>query len=311
MFLKYPGIEANWATYVNPFHSTLWISLLSLLSLITMLLSATYYIGPERQDNRESFSISNSALIVLGSQICQGSWIDPKYASSRIIVLVSFSFGILLYTSYTAELISFLTLHKTTLPFNTLDEIRGTKFGMGAVVGSGTLDSFLNAPEGSTHWKVAEEIIKKDPANMPSTVEAGIEKAKEGKYAFVWQVDIVHALTRDSCDLLEIPYDVNTGHLSLAWSKHLPHRHFFDHFIYKMKQSGQIDRILQKWRQNPRSDCGYEGEFISMGLNNMISSFALVATGIVFAVVCLSVEIAFSFWKRPKAERFEHPRIQR
>ena len=161
------------------------MSLLALLSLIIILLSATYYLGPEGQDNNDSFSLSNSALIVLGSQLYQGSWIDPKYASSRIILLSSFIFCVLIYASYTAELISFLTLKKTTLPFKTLDKIRGTDFGIGSVIGSAVLESFLNAPEGSTHWKVFEEMIKQDPSNMPPTVEASMHLS--GKKTLIMQ----------------------------------------------------------------------------------------------------------------------------
>ena len=66
----------------------------------------------------------------------------------------------------------------------------------------------------------------------------------------------------------------------MSWSKHLPHRHFFDYFINKMKETGQMDRILKKWQAKPRSDCGGDGEFVSMGLclcfygfSNHLSSF--------------------------------------
>ena len=107
-------------------------------------------------------------------------------------------------------------------------------------------------------------------------------------------------MNKDNCDLLDIPFTVNSGQLSMAWSKHLPHRHYFDHFINKMKESGQIDRILRKWMPKPRSDCGYNGEFVSMGLDNMISAFAMVAFGIIFAIVSLIFEIAlpldFKIW---------------
>ena len=64
-----------------------------------------------------------------------------------------------------------------------------------------------------------------------------------------------------------------------------------------MKESGQIDRILRKWMPKPRSDCGYNGEFVSMGLDNMISAFAMVAVGIILAIVSLLFEIGFRIRK--------------
>ena len=302
MFIKYPGREASWTTYIDPFDVSLWFSVLLLLCFLATLLSSTYYLGPEQHHNPGSFTLSNSIVVVLGSQVFQGSWLDPKHASAKITFLVSFVFGVLLYTSYSAKLISFLTVIKTTLPFTTLDGIRGTDFGIGAVAGSAVLDKLIYAPEGTTHRKVAEEIIKQDPANMPPTIEAAIEKAKAGKYAFVWTTEGVYEMNKDNCDLLDIPFTVNSGQLSAAWSKHLPHRHFFDHFIKKMKESGQIDRILIKLNPKPRSDCGYNGEFVSMGLDNMISAFAMAGLGIVVAWVALLVEVAYKgrYWREDK-----------
>ena len=95
------------------------------------------------------------------------------------------------------------------MPFNTLNEISGTDFSIGAVAGSAILEKFLYAPEGSTHLKIAEEIIKKGPSNMPPTIKVAIEKAKAGKYAFVWTVEGVYEMDKDNCDLLDIPFAVN------------------------------------------------------------------------------------------------------
>ena len=291
MFIKYPGREASWTTFTHPFAGSLWASVFGLIFSLTCLLSATYYLGPEKQENPDSFNFSNAVLVVLGSQIFQGSWLDPKCLSSKIIFFISFIFGVILYTSYSAELIAFLTLVKTTLQFSSLNEIRNTDFKIGSIRGSAVLDKFLYAPEGSVHLKVAEEIIEKDITNMPASFDEAMEKTKAGKFAFVWTVETVYDLNKDNCDLLDIPFTVNTGQLGFAWPKHLPHRHYFDYFIKKMKETGQMDRILTKWMPKPRSDCGSDGEFVSMGLDNMVSAFAMVAGECVLAILVLWLEM--------------------
>ena len=105
MFIKYSGREASWTTYIDPFDISLWITLVFLLSFIITLLSATYFLGPEKRDNPDSFTLSNSVVIVLGSQVFQGSWLDPKSASAKLTFFISFIFGVLLYTSYSAKFI--------------------------------------------------------------------------------------------------------------------------------------------------------------------------------------------------------------
>ena len=232
----------------------------------------------------------NSIFIIFASQAGQGSWLDPQSLSSKIVFLTSFLFGVILTTSFSAFLISFLSVINLTLPFASLKEIRTTDYDLGSVQGSSILDNFLYAPLNSIERKLAEEKIRQDPSNMVSTIEEGLVKAKNEKYAFVWTTDVIYELSKDNCDFLDIPYDVDKGLIVMAWSKHLPHRHFFDYFINKMKETGQMDRILKKWQAKPRSDCGANGEFVSMGMENTISAFAMMVLGIIIASFIFSIE---------------------
>ena len=126
---------------------------------------------------------------------------------------------------------------------------------------------------------------------MTETIEDGLAKAKKDSYVFVWPTDVIYDINKDNCDFLDIPYDVNTGIIGMTWNKHLPHRHFFDYFISKMTETGQMDRILKKWLPKPRSDCGANGEFVSMGIENMVSAFAMIFAAFVIAVLVLVLEL--------------------
>ena len=298
MFIKYPGREASWTTYIEPFDFNLWVSLFFLLLFMIVCLALTYSLGPEKDLNPDSFQFLNSFIVICGSQVGQGSWLDPKSLSSKIVFLTSFLFGVILITSFSAKLISFLTVIKLTLPFTSLKEIQGTSYGIGSVRGTSILDNFLYAPPGSIEQAVAEQKIRKDPSTMVGSIQEGLEKAKKEKYAFVWTTDVIFEMNKDNCDFLNIPYDVDKGLIAMAWSRNLPHRHFFDFFINKMKETGQLDRILKKWQAKPRSDCGAAGEFVSMGLENMISGFALVGLAVILATCVLVMEITGSGgWK--------------
>ena len=106
-------------------------------------------------------------------------------------------------------------------------------------------------------------------------------------------------MNKDNCDLLDLPFTVNSGQLALAWSKHLPHGLFFDHFIKKMKESGQIHRILYKLNPKPQSDCGKNRKFVSFGLDNTISAFGMDGLGFIVALVAIVTEMIcrYRFWK--------------
>ena len=298
MFIKYPGREASWTTYIEPFDFYLWVSLFFLLALMTFCLASTYLFGPERNLNPDSFHFQNSILVICGSQVGQGSWLDPKSLSSKLVFLTSFLFGVIIITSFSAKLISFLTVIKLTLPFTSLHDIQGTAYSLGSVKGTALVDNFLYAPPNSIEYALAESKIRKDPSNMVGSIEEGLAKAKFEKYAFIWTTDVIFELNKDNCDFLNIPYDVDTGLIAMAWSKQLPHRHFFNYFISKMKETGQLDRILKKWQAKPREDCGSAGKFVSMGIENMISGFAMIGLAMVIAACIAFLEITGSGkWK--------------
>ena len=51
MFIRSPKREASWTTYIQPFHSTLWLALFILGVIIAFCLSATYVFGLEKKLN--------------------------------------------------------------------------------------------------------------------------------------------------------------------------------------------------------------------------------------------------------------------
>ena len=172
-------------------------------------------------------------------------------------------------------------------------------FQIGSVNGSAILDGFLRAPAGSIHDKIAKKKIKNNPESVPDTIEEGLMKAKEEKYAFVWSTDTIYGFNQDNCDFVEIPDEVSGGHLGIGFTKDLPHTQFFDFFINKMKETGQMKRILRKWLPKPREDCNAAAGFLSLGLDNLISAFAMFV-GVLFLAIILALLEKFVFLKREK-----------
>ena len=109
-YIKFPGQEINWLTFLLPFADELWLGLLVLFFTLFVFLAAFYKFGPERKLNPKSFVPGSTLIVVWGSWIAQGSWLDPKSIASRIVFLVSFVCGVLIYTAYSAKLISYLSV---------------------------------------------------------------------------------------------------------------------------------------------------------------------------------------------------------
>ena len=244
-------------------------------------------------------------MMVWGSHIGQGSAIDPKSVASRMIFFISFLLGVLFVSSYSAALMSYLTIG-AVLPFTSLEGILETDYTISSVNGSAFLDMFLQAPPGSIHATIGSEIILKDAFGAPNSIEEGLKRAKEENFAFVWAADVINGKNQENCDFVDIPDVVGSGDLGIGYSKGLPHRHIFNYFINKMKETGQLKRIIRKWLPKPREDCNAAAAFISLGLENMISAFAMFTAIAVLAVVVAFFE-RFVFKKEVKVVKASDP----
>ena len=295
-FIKFPGQETNWFTFLQPFSSTLWFFLVLLLLSVAGLLTAAYYYGYEHIIHSDSFLPDNSLLITWGSWMAQGSWIDPKSISSRIIFLTSFLFGVILYTAFSAKLISFLSVAKVTLPFSSLEELLASQeYRVGVVRGTSDYSLFFTAQPGTVHHSVAHQLISN--AELVDSMQEGAERIRrDSKYAFAW--DTISMPNEGGCEFLEIPFDVDSNIIAMAWNPRLPHRALLDHFLGKMKESGQLSRILRTWLPESKADCWGSGQFKSMGLENTVSAFALVAMAVIIAFIIFLGELVITAHKK-------------
>ena len=88
----------------------------------------------------------------------------------------------------------------------------------------------------------------------------------------------------------------------------MPVRRIIDHYIRfikvhlvdkvslllfrKIKESGQLDRIIRAWISKPSVDCWGMSEFKSMGMEDTISAFALIGVAVCLAALLFLVELA-------------------
>jgi hypothetical protein len=204
--------------------------------------------------------------------------------STKIVILQSFVFGVIIYTAYSAKLISFLSVTKVIHPFNSLQELlESREYTVGTVNGSAPYAIMNNAPKNSIKYRVRQELMKND--DIVKNIEEGVERIRNNrKYAFIWdKTTMIPHMTNDNCEFMDIKFDLGSNILAMAWNPNLPHRYILDHYINKMKESGQLDRIIRKWQPLEQSGCWQSKEFKKMGLENMVFAFALVVGAVALA----------------------------
>ena len=114
---------------------------------------------------------------------------------------------------------------------------------------------------------------------------------------FVWTADVIHSMTENSCDFLDLPIDLYSVSISIAWSRDVPHRHIVDYYIKKIMETGQIDRVRRVWLHSPDAGCGTGAGFSPMGLENMVSAFAMISAFALLSGFILLLETGYSRMK--------------
>ena len=73
------------------------------------------------------FSISNSFWFITGTFLRQGSGLNPKAASTRIVGGIWWFFTLIIISSYTANLAAFLTVERMITPIENAEDLSKQK----------------------------------------------------------------------------------------------------------------------------------------------------------------------------------------
>ena len=258
-FIKFPGLEMNWLTFLEPFSASLWIAVLFLLLTISTLITVAYLLGQEKRISPGSFSPLNSWLVIWGSWMAQGSWLEPKSIPTRIIFLLSFFSGITIYTAYSAKLISFLSVPKVVMPFTSLEDLlKSGEYSVGMLEGAASHESFANALPGSLRARIAKQLISEEDL-VESPEEGAARLRKDPKFTYL--SNSIALPDKGGCEFLEIPFDLDVNAVAIAWNPRLPHRHILNYALAKMIETGQVDRTLKKWLTKKKQDCWNNDRF--------------------------------------------------
>ena len=101
-----------------------------------------------------SFTLSNSFWFAVGTLMQQGSDINPRAVSTRIVGGIWWFFTLIIISSYTANLAAFLTVERMVSPIESADDLaKQTEIAYGTISGGSTMTFFrVSTPMGHCGW---------------------------------------------------------------------------------------------------------------------------------------------------------------
>ena len=148
--IKKPGLFS----FLNPLSNDIWLYLgisIGMVSIIMMALArfspyewrSTHPCNSDNEYVENQFTFFNSVWFAIGTVMQQGSDINPKALSTRLIGGVWWFFTLIIISSYTANLAAFLTVEKVDLTITNAEELANqSKVSYGVFKGGSTMNFF-------------------------------------------------------------------------------------------------------------------------------------------------------------------------
>ncbi|XP_048513710.1 glutamate receptor ionotropic, kainate 1 isoform X5 [Athalia rosae] len=254
------------------------------------------------------FTLANSFWFTVGTLMQQGSDLNPKATSTRIVGGIWWFFTLIIISSYTANLAAFLTVERMITPIeNAADLAEQTEIAYGTLEGGSTMTFFRDSKIGiyQKMWRFMES---KRPAVFVSTYEEGVKRVLEGDYAFLMESTMLDYAVQRDCNLTQIGGLLDSKGYGIATPKGSPWRDKISLAILELQEKGVIQILYDKWWKNTGDVCNRdekskESKANALGVENIGGVFVVLLCGLALAILVAILEFCWNSKKHAQSDR--------
>lgn len=141
-------------SFMNPLAVDIWLYVFFAYALVSITMYIVARFSPYEWENphpcemennivENQFTIKNSFWFTIGTLMQQGSDLNPKATSTRIVGGIWWFFTLIIISSYTANLAAFLTVERMITPIENSDDLAGqTEISYGTLESGSTMTFF-------------------------------------------------------------------------------------------------------------------------------------------------------------------------
>ncbi|CAO1328702.1 unnamed protein product [Diamesa hyperborea] len=316
-------------SFMNPLAIEIWLYVLAAYILVSFTLfvmarfspfewsythAGNNVVGSKNICHQESdivenqFSISNSFWFITGTFLRQGSGLNPKATSTRIVGGIWWFFTLIIISSYTANLAAFLTVERMITPIeNAADLAEQQDISYGTLEGGSTMTFFRDSKIGiyQKMWRFMES---KKPTVFVASYEEGIKRVLEHPYAFLMESTMLDYAVQRDCNLTQVGGLLDSKGYGIATSKGSIWRDRISLAILELQEKGTIQILYDKWWKNTGDVCNRdeknkESKANALGVENIGGVFVVLLCGLAFAILVAILEFCWNSKKNAQTER--------
>ncbi|KAI3379731.1 hypothetical protein SNEBB_004384 [Seison nebaliae] len=248
------------------------------------------------------FNISNSLWFAVGTLMQQGSEINPRALSTRIIGGVWWFFTLIIISSYTANLAAFLTVERFVLPINSAEDLANQDNIEYASLDSGSTLSFFAESKLSVYRKIFKYLTSSKDHTVSSEMD-GIRRVLQGNFAFFMESSKIEYQMSKDCNLTQIGGLLDSKSYGIATQEGSPWRDILSNAILQLQESGKLQALYTKWWKT-RGTCNREEKKDSraspLGVENVGGIFVVLLAGLSISIFVAVLEFIWYTVRRRK-----------
>ncbi|XP_044759047.1 glutamate receptor ionotropic, kainate 2 isoform X4 [Coccinella septempunctata] len=311
--------QARLFSFMNPLAADIWMYVFSAYVLVSATMFVVARFSPHEWHNphpcevfnellENQFSLANSFWFTIGTLMQQGSDLNPKATSTRIVGGIWWFFTLIIISSYTANLAAFLTVERMITPIENAEDLAGqTEIPYGTLESGSTMTFFRDSMI-ETYRKMWRFMENRKPSVFVSTYEDGIQRVLKGNYAFLMESTMLDYVVQRDCNLTQIGGLLDSKGYGIATPMGSPWRDKISLAILELQEKGEIQMLYDKWWKNTgdtcqRNDKGKESKANSLGVDNIGGVFVVLMCGLAFAVMVAICEFCYNSKKNSIREK--------
>ncbi|TRY72258.1 hypothetical protein TCAL_00217 [Tigriopus californicus] len=300
-------------SFMNPLALEIWLYMLLAYILVSITIWIVARFSPYEWAHphpcidtglvfQNDFTLPNSFWFAIGTLMQQGSDLNPKAASTRIVGGIWWFFTLIIISSYTANLAAFLTVERMATPIESAEDLADqSDIKYGTLVGGSTM-TFFRDSKIETYQKMWRYMESNDPDTFTHSYEEGVERVLRGNYAFLCESTMLDYLLQRNCNLTQIGGLLDNKGYGIATPIGSKWKDKISQAVLFLQEKGVIQMYYDKWWKNHGPQAGREckkkklndqAQANALGVVNIGGIFVVLLCGLAFAVIVAIIEFCW------------------
>ncbi|XP_061176808.1 glutamate receptor ionotropic, kainate 2-like isoform X2 [Saccostrea echinata] len=307
---KKPGLFS----FLNPLALEIWVYVVAAYMLVSFCIFVLARFSPYEWYNphpcnpdtdtvQNTFDLSNSFWFSVGTLMQQGSDVNPRAISTRIVGATWWFFTLIIISSYTANLAAFLTVERMISPIESAEGLAAqNKIKYGTLEGGSTMTFFRDSKIDT--YRRMWHFMRTNPDMFVKDANEGVAKVKAGNYAYLMESTSIEYEVQQNCDLMQVGGLLDSKGFGVATPMGSPLRDKLSLAILHLQEDGKVQELYNKWWKGS-GKCMSERKAIeskanALDVNNVGGIFVVLLGGLAVAVIVAFLEF---IWKSKKNAR--------